>query len=69
VTTIETCRAAYKTSNKINKSHLVGQLLNSIHDARIHVYKILLVFIYLKFIFFLKQELLLTAAKDGKSVL
>ena len=26
--------------NKLNKSHLVGQLLNSIHDARTHVYKI-----------------------------
>ena len=27
--------------NKLNKSHLVGkQLLNSIHDARIHVYEI-----------------------------
>ena len=25
--------------NKLNKSHLVGQLLNSIHDARTHVYK------------------------------
>ena len=24
--------------NKLNKSHLVGQLLNSIHDARTHVY-------------------------------
>jgi len=27
-------------SNKLNKSHLVGQLLNSIHDARTHAYKI-----------------------------
>jgi hypothetical protein len=26
--------------NKLNKSHLVGQLLNSIHDARTHVCKI-----------------------------
>ena len=26
--------------NKLNKSHLVVQLLNSIHDARTHVYKI-----------------------------
>jgi len=26
--------------NKLNKSHLVGQLLNSIHDARTHVYSI-----------------------------
>ena len=26
--------------NKLNKSYLVGQLLNSIHDARTHVYKI-----------------------------
>jgi len=26
--------------NKLNKSHLVKQLLNSIHDARTHVYKI-----------------------------
>ena len=25
--------------NKLNKSHLDGQLLNSIHDARTHVYK------------------------------
>ena len=25
--------------NKLNKSHLVGKLLNSIHDARTHVYK------------------------------
>ena len=25
--------------NKLNKSHLVGQLLNSIHDARTNVYK------------------------------
>jgi len=24
--------------NKLNKSHLVGQLLNSIHDARTHVF-------------------------------
>ena len=24
--------------NKLNKTHLVGQLLNSIHDARTHVY-------------------------------
>jgi len=27
-------------NNKMKKSHLVGQLLNSIHDARAHVYKI-----------------------------
>jgi hypothetical protein len=27
-------------NNKLNKSHLVGQLLNSIHDTRTHVYKI-----------------------------
>ena len=26
--------------NKLNKSHLVGQLLNLIHDARTHEYKI-----------------------------
>ena len=26
--------------NKLNKSHLVGQLLNSIHGAQTHVYKI-----------------------------
>ena len=26
--------------NKLNKSHLVGQLLNSNHNARTHVYKI-----------------------------
>ena len=25
--------------NKLNKSHLVGQLLNSIQDARTHVHK------------------------------
>jgi len=25
--------------NLLNKSHLVGKLLNSIHDARTHVYK------------------------------
>ena len=30
--------------NKLNKSHLVGQLLNSIHDARTNVYKNTLVF-------------------------
>jgi len=30
-----------KKNNKLNKSHLVGkQLLNSIHDARTHVYKV-----------------------------
>ena len=28
--------------NKLNKSHLVAELLNSIHDARTHVYKIYL---------------------------
>ena len=27
--------------NKLNKSHLVGQLLNSIHVARTQVYKII----------------------------
>ena len=26
--------------NKLNKSHLVGQLLNPIHEARTHVYKL-----------------------------
>ena len=26
--------------SEMNKSHLVGQLLNSIHDSRTHVYKI-----------------------------
>jgi hypothetical protein len=25
--------------NKLNKSHVVGQLLNLIHDARTNVYK------------------------------
>ena len=25
--------------NKLSKSHLVGELLNSIHDTRAHVYK------------------------------
>ena len=29
-----------KKCNKLNKSHLVGKLLNSIHDARTQVYKI-----------------------------
>ena len=34
---MESCLQKY---NKLNKSHLVGQLLNSIHDAWTHVYKI-----------------------------
>ena len=33
--------------NKLNKSHLVGQLLNSIHDARTHVYITIIIIIYL----------------------
>ena len=33
------CRqSCLQKCNKLNKSHLVGQLLNSIHDARTHVY-------------------------------
>ena len=37
---MKSCLQKYnKESNKLNKSHLVGQLLNSIHDARAHVYK------------------------------
>jgi len=35
-------------NNKLSKSHLVGQLLNSIHDARTHVYKIYTHTVYLK---------------------
>jgi len=34
---MQSCLQKY---NKLNKSHLVGQLLNSIRDARTHVYKI-----------------------------
>ena len=30
----------FQKYNKLNKSQLVGQLLNSIHDARTHVYQI-----------------------------
>jgi len=38
----------------MNKSHLVGQLLNSIHDARTHVYKKMYkFFFYNKFVIFL----------------
>ena len=32
--------------NKLNKSHLAGQLLNSIHDARTHVYKYIYIYIH-----------------------
>ena len=35
--------------NKLNKSRLVRQLLNSIHDARTHVYKIQLIFSFIGF--------------------
>jgi len=31
--------------NKLNKSHLVGKLLNSIHDAWTHVYKMHRIFV------------------------
>jgi len=33
---MQSCLQKY---NKLNKSHLVGQLLNSILEARTHVYK------------------------------
>ena len=33
------CNYSLQKYNKLNKSHLVGQLLNSIHDARTHIYK------------------------------
>jgi len=33
-------KSCLQKCNKLNKSHLVGQLLNSIHDARTHVYYI-----------------------------
>ena len=33
--------------NKLNKSYLVGQLLNSIHDARTHVYMCVYIYIYI----------------------
>ena len=33
--------------NKLNKSHPVGQVLNSIHDARTHVYKISYSYLFL----------------------
>jgi len=40
VSTPETCRAAYRNVINWIQSYLVGQLLNSIHDARTHVHKI-----------------------------
>ena len=39
VSTAETCRAAYRNVINWIQSHLVGQLLNSIHDEWTHVYK------------------------------
>jgi len=39
VSTPETFRAVYRNIKKLNKSHLVGQLLNSIHGARTDVYR------------------------------
>ena len=39
VSTPETCRAAYRNVINWIQSHLVGQLLNLIHDARTHEYK------------------------------
>ena len=39
LSTPETCRAAYRNVINWIQSHLVGQLLHSIHDARTHVYK------------------------------
>jgi len=45
VSTPETCRAAYR--NVINnKLHLVGQLLNSIHDEQTHTYTYIYIYIY-----------------------
>jgi len=41
VSTPETCRAAYRNIINWIQPHLVGQLLNSIHDERTHEYKIL----------------------------
>ena len=38
---MQSCLQKY---NKLNNLHLVGQLLNSIYDARTHVYKILRTF-------------------------
>ena len=40
VSTLETCRAAYRNVIKWIQWHVVGQLSNSIDDARTHVYKI-----------------------------
>ena len=40
VLTPETCRAAYRNITKWIQTHLVGQLLNLIHDAQTHEYKI-----------------------------
>ena len=39
VSTPETCRAAYRNVINWIQSHLFGQLLNSIHNARTRVYK------------------------------
>ena len=39
MSTHETCRAASRNAINWIQSHLVGQSLNSIHDARTHVYK------------------------------
>ena len=39
MSTPETCRAAYRNVINWIQSHLVGQLLNSIHDAQTQVYK------------------------------
>jgi len=38
-TTVITAYSCLQKYNKLSKSHLVGQLLNSIHDARTHVHK------------------------------
>ena len=37
---IRNMQSCLRKYNKLNKSHLVGQLLNSIHDALTHAYKI-----------------------------
>ena len=39
VSTLETCRAVYRNTINWIQSHIVGQLLNFIHDARTHEYK------------------------------
>jgi len=48
LSTAETCRAAYKNVMNWIQSHLVGQLLNDIHDARTHAYIYIYIYIYIK---------------------